>query len=216
MTLKIEITSDFICPWCLVAETRLNDAVSKLQPTMDIQRIWHPYELNPDMPEAGIDRKTYRSNKFGSWEYSQQLDAKTVQATQNDGIEFRYDLMAVTPNTLKAHRLTGFAAQHGKATEMAERILKAYFTEGLNIAEVEILANLAGEIGLDQEMVKTFLHSDDGTQEVRQSEHQARVRGVRGVPSIQIGQDILSGAQPVEAYLAALQNALQKQTEATQ
>jgi predicted DsbA family dithiol-disulfide isomerase len=83
------------------------------------------------MPEAGMDRKTYRTNKFGSWEYSQLLDAKTMQVVKADGIEFRYDLMKVTPNTLKAHRLTWFALQDGKATEMAERILRAYFTEGV-------------------------------------------------------------------------------------
>lgn len=216
MALKIEITSDFICPWCLVAESRLNRALTTLNPTAEIECIWHPYELNPDMPEAGIDRKTYRSNKFGSWEYSQQLDAKTIQATQGDGIEFRYDLMEVTPNTLKAHRLTGFAAQYGKATEMAERILKAYFTEGQNISDAEILANLADEVGLARDEVKTFLQSDAGTQEVRESERQATIRGIRGVPSIQIGSAILSGAQPVEAYLTALQNSLHEQVEVGQ
>lgn len=209
MALKIEITSDFICPWCLVAETRLNRAIAQLSPTAEIQIDWHPYELNPEMPEPGIDRKTYRSNKFGSWAYSQQLDAKTIQATQNDGIQFRYDLMEITPNTLQAHRLTGFAAQYCQATLMAERILKAYFTEGQNIAKIDILANLADEIGLDREEVKTFLQSDAGTQEVRKLEHQSAAQGIRGVPSIRIGQEILSGAQPVEAYFTALKNALQ-------
>lgn len=204
MALKIEITSDFICPWCLVAETRLTRAIAKLDPITEIQRIWHPYELNPDMPTMGMERRTYRSSKFGSWEYSQQLDAKTIQATQNDGIGFRYDLMAVTPNTLKAHRLTGFAARYDKATAIAERILKAYFTEGQSIAEVDILANLADEIGLAKDSVKTFLQSDAGTQEVRELEYQAVVQGIRGVPSIRIGQQVLSGAQSVEAYLTVL------------
>ncbi|MEM8810890.1 MAG: DsbA family oxidoreductase, partial [Cyanobacteria bacterium P01_G01_bin.38] len=139
MTLTIEITSDFMCPWCLVAETRLKKAIAQLNSLADIEVIWHPFELNPNMPEMGIDRRTYRSNKFGSWAYSQMLDAQTVQATQKDGIGFRYDLMTVTPNTFKAHRLTWFAAQQNKATALAERILKAYFTEGQNIAEVDVL-----------------------------------------------------------------------------
>src|SRR5919199_4697216 len=141
MPLTIEITSDFICPWCLVADTRLNRAIAllaryaneQLETPIEIERIWYPFELNPKMPEAGIDRKTYRTKKFGSWEYSQMLDAKTVQAGKEDGIEFRYDLMKVTPNTLKAHRLTWFAGKSGKATEMTQRILKAYFTEGHDI-----------------------------------------------------------------------------------
>jgi predicted DsbA family dithiol-disulfide isomerase len=176
MTLTIAITSDFICPWCLVAETRLNQAIEQLNSSVEIQKIWSPFELNPDMPEAGMDRKTYRSQKFGSWEYSQALDAKTVQATQADGIAFRYDLMTVTPNTLKAHRLTWFAGQQDKATAMAERILKAYFTEGKNIVEVEVLAKLAAEVGMDAEAVKAFLLSDAGIQEVRDLEHQAIAR----------------------------------------
>jgi predicted DsbA family dithiol-disulfide isomerase len=153
----------------------LSEAIAQLNYPVDIQRVWHPFELNPDMPEAGIDRKTYRSNKFGSWEYSQVLDAKTVQST-HDGIAFRYDLMTVTPNTLKAHRLTWFAGQQDKATEMVGHILKAYFTEGKNIVEVEILANLADEVGMDAEVAKAFLLSDAGIQEVRELERQAIAR----------------------------------------
>lgn len=214
MTLTIEITSDFICPWCLVAETRLNRAIAQLNPVVNIQRVWYPFELNPNMPEMGIDRKTYRTQKFGSWEYSQQLDAKTVQATQNDRIGFRYDLMTITPNTLKAHRLTWFAMQQDKATTMAERILKAYFTEGENIAEVEILANLAVEVGIDAKAAKAFLLSDAGIQEVQKLERQAIAQGIRGVPNIRIGQEVLSGAQSVDVFLAALENAVHELTTA--
>lgn len=212
MTLTIEMTSDFICPWCLVAETRLNQAIAQLNPAIEIQYIWYPFELNPEMPEMGMDRKTYRSNKFGSWEYSQQLDAKTIQATQSDGIEFRYDLMTITPNTLKAHRLTWFAGQQNKATAMAERILKAYFTEGQNIAEIDVLANLAAEVGIDAETAKAFLLSNAGMQEVRELERQAIAQGIHGVPHIRIGKERLSGAQPVDVFLAALQNAAQELT----
>lgn len=212
MTLTIAITSDFICPWCLVAETRLNQAIEQLNSPVEIQRIWYPFELNPDMPEAGMDRKTYRSNKFGSWEYSQALDAKTVQATQADGITFRYDLMTITPNTLKAHRLTWFAGQQDKATVMAESILKAYFTEGQNIVEVETLANLAGEVGIDAEVAKAFLLSDAGIQEVEELKRQAIAQGIQGVPYIRIGEEVLSGARSVNVFLAALKNAVKKLT----
>ncbi len=210
MTLTIAITSDFICPWCLVAEMRLNQAIEEWNSPIEIQRIWYPFELNPDMPEAGIDRQIYRSNKFGSWEYSQELDAKTMEATQADGIAFRYDLMTITPNTLKAHRLTWFAAQQGKATVMAERILKAYFTEGQNIAEVETLANLAAELGIDQEAAKAFLLSDSGIQEVQELKREAIAQGIQGVPYIRIGEEVLSGARSVNVFLAALKNAVKK------
>ena len=211
MTITIEITSDYICPWCYVAETRLKRAIAQLNtvnPAADIQITWRPFELNPDMPIPGIDRKTYRSNKFGSWAYSQQLDAQTIQATQADGIEFRYDLMDITPNTLNAHRLTGFATQHGNATTMAERILRAYFTEGQNIGDVDTLVQLASEVGLQPDAVKAFLESDAGTQTIRELEQNAIAQGIHGVPHIHIGEQILTGAQPQETFFQALQNAL--------
>jgi predicted DsbA family dithiol-disulfide isomerase len=201
------MTSDFICPWCLVAETRLNQAIAQLT-DVEIQRLWFPYELNPQMPAAGMERQAYRTRKFGSWEYSQMLDAQTVRATQADGIEFRYDLMNVTPNTLKAHRLTWFAGKQGKATQMAERLLNAYFTEGQNIGNVEILVNLAADVGINAAQAKAFLESEAGISEIRDLEQQATVQGIKSVPTIRIGREVLSGAQSVEVFLAALQAAV--------
>lgn len=208
MTLTIEITSDFICPWCLVADRRLNQAIAQLKTPIEIQRIWYPFELNPTMPASGMDRKTYRSNKFGSWEYSQTLDAQTMQAAIGDGIEFRYDLMQVTPNTLKAHRLTWKACQFGKATEMVERILNAYFTEGQDITDVETLAKLAAEVGMDANQVRAFLTSTEGVAEVKELEKQAANRSIRSVPTIKIGKETIAGAQSVDVFLTALQTAV--------
>ncbi len=205
--ITIEITSDFICPWCLVVDKRLNRAIEQLKTPVKIKRLWYPLELNPTMPEAGIDRKTYRSHKFGSWEYSQTLDAQTMQAAINDDIKFRYDLMQITPNTLKAHRLSWLAEQEGKATEMVERILNAYFTEGQDITDIETLAKLAEEVGLNSD-IRAFLNSTEGVEEVKALEEQAASRNIRGVPSIKIGHETIVGAQSVEVFLAALQTAV--------
>jgi predicted DsbA family dithiol-disulfide isomerase len=207
MTLVIKITSDFICPWCLVAETRLNRAIEQLNTPTDIKRIWYPYELNPTMPEAGMDRKTYRTTKFGSWEYSQNLDAQTVQATLADGINFRYDLMKFTPNTLKAHRLTWLAASENKATEMASGIFKAYFTQGKDIGDIETLAMLAADVGIDGQKARNFLTSKAGVQEIQDLERQAATEGVRSVPTIKIGKETIVGGQSVDVFLDALRNA---------
>ncbi|MEH2257601.1 DsbA family oxidoreductase [Nostoc sp.] len=208
MTLTIEITSDFICPWCLVVDKRLDRAIEQLKAPVKIKRLWYPFELNPTMPEAGMDRKTYRSNKFGSWEYSQALDAQTMQAATDDGIEFRYDLMQVTPNTLKAHRLSWFAELEGKATEMVERILNAYFMQGQDITDVETLVKLAAEVGLNADKVRAFLHSNEGVEEVKALEEHAVSRNIKGVPSIKIGQETIVGAQSIDVFLTALQTAL--------
>ena len=205
MALTIEITSDFICPWCLIAHHNLQQAIDLLEQPVNI--CWKLFELNTDMPEAGLDRRLYRSTKFGSWEYSQQLDAKTVEAGRANGIEFRYALMEKTPNTLKAHRLTGLAAQSGKATDMAERILRAYFTEGRDIGDVATLSALAADVGLDAEGSREFLLSDQGVSEIHDLKRLALAQGVQSVPTIRIGTAVLVGGQPVEAFLAALQSA---------
>lgn len=208
MALTISTTSDFICPWCLVAESRLNRAIAQLDTSVAIERVWQPFELNPDMPKAGIERKLYRSRKFGSWAYSQRLDAQTIRATQSDDVEFHYDQIEMTPNTFNAHRLTWFASKQGLATEMAVRTLRAYFSEGHNIGDIDTLVALAAEVGLDAEVVNTFLRSSDGEQEVRALEQQAIAQGIHSVPTIQIGDEIISGAQSVETILAALQKAI--------
>ena len=208
MSLTIAITSDFICPWCLVAHAHLQKALAQLEQPVDIKWVWHPFELNPDMPDAGIDRRTYRTNKFGSWEYSQQLDAKTVQVGQAIGIEFRYDLMTMTPNTLNAHRLTGLAGKAGKEQAMAERILNAYFTEGQDISDVDTLATLAADIGLEKKQVKDFLLSDEGVEDTKALEREAIAQGIHSVPTIQIGDAVLVGGQPVDVFLAALKSAI--------
>ena len=208
MTLTIGITSDFICPWCLVAESRLNQAIKQLDSDIEIERIWYPLELNPDMPAAGMERKSYRTQKFGSWAYSQQLDAKTIEATKFDNVEFRYDLMKFTPNTLKAHRLTWLAGKKGLATEMAVRILRAYFSEGQNISDVDVLAALAADVGVENtETARRFLLSAEGIQAVRDLEQQANLSGIRSVPTLQTGSQMISGAQPVDALMKILQAA---------
>ncbi|MEO1296255.1 MAG: DsbA family protein, partial [Cyanobacteria bacterium J06636_16] len=114
------------------------------------------------------------------------------------------------PNTLKAHRLTWLASQSGKGHAMAERILNAYFTEGQDIGTVETLSILAAEVGLDGSSVREFLLSEEGTETVKALEREAFAQGVNSVPTIQIGDAVLVGGQPVEAFVTALQAATQK------
>ncbi|MGD1898595.1 MAG: DsbA family oxidoreductase [Phormidesmis sp.] len=204
MALTIYMTSDFICPWCWVAKSRVDQAIEQLDFSVDVERVWLPFELNPDMPAEGIDRQLYRSTKFGSWAHSQQLDAQTVQATQADEVEFHYEKIKVTPNTFNAHRLTWLAGKSGLATEMGDRILRAYFSEGQDIGQAATLSALAGEIGLETEAVSRFLSSNAGVEEVRRLEKQAISQGIRGVPSIRIGNTTISGAQSVGTLVAAL------------
>jgi predicted DsbA family dithiol-disulfide isomerase len=206
--LVIDIISDFICPWCLVADSRLNKAIAEVAPNFTIGRRWLPFELNPHMPEQGMDRKEYRAQKFGSWARSLELDAQVQAAAKNDGIAFRHDLMTRTPNTTKAHRLTWLFSLEGKGTVIAERLFKAYFFEGKDIGDTATLADLADQVGMNRAKVAAFLESEKGLKEVKALQQQNALLGIQGVPLIIIGDRAISGAQPMDVFADALKKAI--------
>lgn len=208
MNLTITLTSDFICPWCFVAERRLQQALDSLEEKPEVQYQWRPYLLNPDMPAEGMDRKVYRSNKFGSWERSQMLDAQTVAAAKGDALTFNYPAMRRTPSTLAAHRLMLWADAQGQAHALAGAIFSAYFEQGRDIGDVAVLTALAGEVGLNAEQAADYLRSDEGRDRIFELDRQARERQVRSVPLVEIGTGVISGAQAPEAFLHALQMAV--------
>lgn len=194
LTLELEVFSDFICPWCYVAHRRLAAARQSLAGELVLNVVWRPYELNPDMSEAGRDRHEYRSAKFGSWKRSAELDAGTVEAGAPDGVEFRYDLMRRTPNTLAAHRLV-WSARGDRQDEVAERLFRAYFTEGRDIGDPVVLSAVAQEAGLPGGLVGGDL--DAATAAVREQQARAVSLGLNGVPFHLFGRRLgFSGAVP--------------------
>lgn len=208
MTLTITITSDFICPWCLVGERRLERALATLPSSVSVERHWRPFELNPDMPAAGMDRKIYRTLKFGSWERSKALDAHTVDATKEDDVAFNYAAITKTPNTLLAHRLMWLAEKESRVDAVADAIFSAYFEQGRDICDIATLADVAAEKGMDRAKVAAFLASDEGTPEVREAEQAAHAQDTRGVPLFNIEGELISGAQQTEVFVAALNRAV--------
>ncbi|MBR0800330.1 DsbA family oxidoreductase [Bradyrhizobium jicamae] len=210
MTCTVTITSDFICPWCLIGERRLEQAISKLPNDVVVEQKWHPFELNPDMPSEGVNRQAYRSLEFGSWERSQRLDAHTIVAAKDDNIRFNYGAIDRTPNTLLAHRLMRFAAVQGLATPLAKAIFSAYFEHGRDIGDASVLADIAAEIELERAGAIAFLASESETNEVRDAERAAQQWGTRSVPLFDIDGELVSGAQSVEAFEAALSRAVDR------
>ncbi len=204
MSISVKMTSDFICPWCLIGESRLFKAIEMLPEEIEVDVQWLPFELNPDMQKEGMNRKVYRSLKFGSWEKSQALDAHTVAAGKADGITFDYDRMEVTPNTLAAHRLSWLAAQEGRQREVVEGLLLAYFGKGRDIGDYDVLVEIAREAGLDEEHLRQFLESDDGTDSVRSLEASSKAKAVLGVPHFDIEGIIVTGAQRPEKLRQAI------------
>ena len=204
-TLAVEVVSDVICPWCFVGKRRMEQASRQLGDDLRLAVRWRPFQLNPTMPKEGLDRRTYRTAKFGSWEHSQALDAQIAAVGREVGVAFCHDLMARTPNTFDAHRLIWLAGQEGKQDEVVEALFRAYFTEGRDIGDSSVLADLAAEAGLPRERASAFLRSDEGSAEVSVEEAQARRLGISGVPTILVGGvPVFSGALRAETMAAKL------------
>jgi predicted DsbA family dithiol-disulfide isomerase len=208
MQVQINVTSDFICPWCYIGEKRLARAIETLPAAIDVELQWLPFELNPDMPPEGMDRKTYRSRKFGSWERSQAMDAQTILAGRADGANFAYAAIKRTANTSLAHRVSWLAQREGKQRAFVEAALKGYFADGRDIGSKDVLAEIAGEIGLDRDALTAFLNSDEGVESVRVLERAAREKGIQGVPHFDIGGTVIVGAQSAGAIRYAILEAM--------
>jgi predicted DsbA family dithiol-disulfide isomerase len=198
--LTIDVISDVICPWCLIGKRRLEKALGDRPAVVR----WHPFQLNPHMPREGIDRKTYRIEKFGSWERSQELDARVAAAGEDVGIAFHFERQSRTPNTLDAHRVIWLAGERGVQGAAVEALFLAYFTDGRDLSDRVTLAEIAAGAGLDRAEADELLSGDKGLDVVEAGEERARRLGVSGVPFFVInGRVALPGAQPPELFRQA-------------
>lgn len=203
--MSIEVISDAICPWCWVGKRRLDRALAALAPDISAVVSWHPFELNPDMPKPGLDRRAYRTRKFGSWERSQGLDAQVAAAGRPDGLVFRHDVMQRTPNTFDAHRLIWLAGREGRQSRAVESLFAAYFHDGRDVGDTGVLIDVGAAVGLDRAQVSAMLGSGKGVAEVKAGLERARKLQVSGVPTVLVdGRALFSGAIPAEAMEAHL------------
>lgn len=207
-SLTIDIYSDVVCPWCYIGKRRLEQALESVQVHERARIFWRPFQLNPTMPKAGMDRRVYLEAKFGGQGEVQAIHDRITVAGVSAGIEFAFGRITRTPNTFDAHRLVWFAQQQGRQDAMVEALFHGYFTEGVNVGEADQLISLAAGAGLDGAAVGRFLESNDGAEGVRQEEARGRQLGIRGVPYFVLnGKATVSGAQPVETFVAAINQA---------
>jgi predicted DsbA family dithiol-disulfide isomerase len=148
MVLHVDVISDVICPWCYIGKRRLEKAVAALDEKHEVRVRWLPFQLNPTMPKEGISRRDYRTKKFGSWERSQELDARVAAAGKAEGIHFAFDRIERTPNTLDAHRLIWLADKEGVQDAVVEALFRAYFTDGRDIGNWQALLDVVADVGL--------------------------------------------------------------------
>lgn len=207
-TLEIDLFSDIACPWCYIGEGRLSQALEQ-RPDVEVRWFWHPFQLQPGMPREGRPWEEFIAEKFGDLERGRLMFENVASVGATDGIELRFDLMPKAPNTLDAHRLILFARQHGRAREMAQALFRGYFAEGADINDEETLIGLGRKVGLDAHDLRTFLRSEVGREEVEVSQMEAEKNGINGVPFYIFAERYaISGAQPVELFLQAIDKAV--------
>ncbi|MCK6454087.1 MAG: DsbA family oxidoreductase [Alphaproteobacteria bacterium] len=199
--MRIDIFSDVICPWCFIGKRRLDKALA-LRPQPDLQLRWRAFQLNPGMPEEGMDRQAYLAAKFGGAESAQRIYDTVGAAGAREGIAFAFDRIKRTPNTVAAHRLIRFAEARGRQDAVVEALFHAYFLDGRLVGEKPVLAAIAGESGLDASEARAFLDGPEETEAVLAEDAFARRLGIGGVPCFIVdGKYALSGAQEPEAFL---------------
>ena len=202
--LPITVYSDVICPWCYVGKRRLEAALASPDMPAQIAFTWRPFELNPDMPAEGVERKVYRARKFGEAR-SAELDVQMASTGRELGIEFAFDRMRRTPNTRLAHRLIWEADRQNRQDAVVERLFHGYFEEGLDIGRMDVLESVASEAGLEADGVKQALAGSDSLEAVTRLEQQGYGLGIQGVPFfILLAKYGISGAQPPEFWREAL------------
>ena len=206
--LRIEVYSDVVCPWCYIGKRRLERALGQLNGAAPARITWRPYQLNPTMPKDGMDRTTYLEAKFGSLDAFRQMEEHVLAAGAAERIPFAFEKVARTPNTFLAHRLIWYAEQQSRQDAVVESLFRGYFTEGADIGLVPVLGQLAGRAGLDAVAVESFLQREEGATEVKAEEAAGHRLGIRGMPYFLVNGSIsISGAQPLDIFVSALQQA---------
>jgi predicted DsbA family dithiol-disulfide isomerase len=194
-SVKVEIFSDVVCPWCYIGQVRFAKAAEAFRAkggTIDV--TMRPFELDPSTPAEPEPVLTMLERKFGA--NAGQMATRVIDLAAEEGLELRYD-RALSVNTLRAHRLVEVAEGQGLGMEMAERLFRAHFTDGLDVGDPEVLAGLATEVGVRD--------TGEGAEQVAEQIARARTLGITGVPLFLFeGQFAVSGAQPVETFEAAI------------
>ena len=201
---KLDIISDPICPWCYIGKTHLFKALAEV-PDHPFTIEWHPFQLNPEMPATGMDRREYLETKFGGKDGAVRAYAPVVEAAEKAGLAIHFQGITRTPNTLNAHRVIHWAGIEGKQTAMVHALFKAYFENGRDIADHETLADIADSVEMDAALVRKLLITDEDAKEIRDRDSHSRKMGVHSVPTFVVAnQHAVPGAQAPDLWLQVI------------
>jgi predicted DsbA family dithiol-disulfide isomerase len=198
---KLDIISDPICPWCYIGKANLNAALAQF-PDHPFTIEWHPFQLNPEMPAGGMDRKTYLETKFGGKAAAAKAYAPVVAHAEKAGLTINFEMMQVTPNTIDAHRLIHWAGIEARQLLVVDLLFKAYFVEGRDIGSHEVLADIADMAEMDAALITRLLASDADIADIRARDAHSRDMGINAVPTFVVAnQHAVPGAQPTDLWV---------------
>jgi predicted DsbA family dithiol-disulfide isomerase len=207
-TLRIDVVSDVVCPWCYIGKRRLEKAIA-LKPEIPVEVHFFPYFLNDWVPREGISREQYLTTKFGSVERYKGMAGRVVEAAAQEGLTYSPDTISRQPNTLDCHRLILWAGD--KAAAMKQRLMALYFTEGGDLTDHDVLVKAAADVGLDAETIRGKLAGDDDVAEIEAKARSAKEAGIDGVPCFILGGKFaVSGAQSPEYLAQVIERAAQE------
>lgn len=198
--ITLDIFSDPVCPWCLIGKAHLDRALERIG-DHPFAITWHPFQLNPDLPKGGADRRAYLEAKFSGKMNAARAYAQVVEAGAAAGVEINIERIERQPNTLDAHRLIHWAGLEGRQNAVVAALFRAYFRDGLDIGDAGVLADLAAGAGMDRAVTERLLASDADADDIAARDLDARRKGVRAVPTFLVArQYVVSGAQPPEFW----------------
>ena len=216
-SVRIDVVSDVVCPWCFIGKKRLEKALA-LKPEIPADVHFRPYFLNDWIPREGISREEYLTKKFGSVERYNGMAGRVMAAAAAEGLAYNKDKISRQPNTLDCHRLIRWADAIGKAPQMKQKLMDLYFTQGEDLSDSAVLSKAAGDVGLDAAQVREWLASDKDVAEIEQEAAAAKESGIDGVPCFIIaGRYAISGAQAPEQLAEVIERAAtEQQTQAAE
>ena len=207
--MQLDVISDVICPWCFIGKRKLDAALAQVD-DFQINLMWRPFQLDPTTPPEGHDRKQQMIRKFGP-DAGKQIFKNVLAAAEGIGINWNFDKITRTPNTLNAHRLIRWAASTGEQHQIAEALFCAYFEQALDIGDVAVLLDIGEKHGLERDLLVDLFASDRDMEQTRNDDAAARELGVTGVPAFLAGgKFMLMGAQEPEYLNLFLNKARQK------
>jgi predicted DsbA family dithiol-disulfide isomerase len=207
VTVRADVVSDVVCPWCYIGKRRLEAAV-RLNPGIKVDINWRPYFLNPWIPREGIDRKTYLETKFGSVERYAAIAKRVAAAAAEEGLVYASDKIARQPNTLDCHRIIRWANGVTDPGRVKQRLMDLYFAEGADLTDANVLVKAAADCGMDGNEVRRLLATDTDVELLEGEAEAAKEAGIDGVPCFIFGSSIVvSGAQSPEHLAGAIERA---------